>query len=476
MQRPEVRVVGVGRLSEYLKLKFEKDPNLAHVAVRGEVTNHGVMPRGHVSFELKEGDVSIAAFVWQSDALNLPPLRNGLSIVAYGSVRTYPGRSRYQIYVTGVELTGIGDVHAQFEERKKRLTTEGLFAPERKRSLPAFPFAVALVSSRTSDGANDFVSILRDRAPHVRVLWCETPVQGPLAAPEICRAIDRASRLDVDAIVVTRGGGSFEDLFVFSDEEVVRAIARAKHPVLSAIGHTADQQLCDFVADRHFETPTAAAKGLGFDRDALLERLDESLARGERSIEHAIERRHSRLANALLRSKLGDARLLFAPLAQRVSDAESAVDSAIARRVRAFDVRVRDLEKRLDPFDPTRMLADRGRRLEAARGRLSAATRSRFERADRRLAEVRARLLPASRTLTERATQQLAMARRQLESNDPEAILQRGYAIVTYDDAIVRDPAALPPGARIAARLARGTVVARVEAEGQMATKGTNGN
>ena len=391
MQRPEVRVVGVRRLSDYLKLKFERDPNLTSVAVRGEVTNHGVMPRGHVSFELKEGDVSLSAFVWQSDAMNLPPLRNGLSIVAFGSIKAYPNRSRYQIYVTGVELAGIGDVHAQFEERKKRLTAEGLFATERKRPLPNFPFAVALVSSRTSDGANDFVSILRDRAPHVRVWWCETPVQGPAAAQEIVRAIDRASRMDVDAIVVTRGGGSFEDLFVFSDEEVVRAIARAKHPVISAIGHTADQQLCDFVADRHFETPTAAAKGLGFKRDALLERLDDRLARAERSIELAIERRSGRLASALLRSKLGDTRLLFAPLAQRVADVESAVDGAIARRLRGLDARVRGLEKRLDPFDPTRMLADRGRRLEAARGRLDAASRARFGRSDRRLAEIRAR-------------------------------------------------------------------------------------
>jgi exodeoxyribonuclease VII large subunit len=250
----------------------------------------------------------------------------------------------------------------------------------------------------------------------------------------------------------------------------VRAIARAKHPVISAIGHTADQQLCDFVADRHFETPSAAAKGLGFDRAALLERLGGALMRAERSIQLEIERRNVRLANALLRSKLGDARLLFAPLAQRVSDAESTVDAAIGRRIRALDVRVRDLDKRLDPFDPTRMLAERGRRLEAARGRLTSATRTRLELSDRRLSEIRARLLPASRMLTGRAAQQLLMARRQLESNDPEAILQRGYAIVTYDDAIVRDPATLPPGARIAARLARGTVVARVESEG------TNGN
>ena len=466
MQRPEVRVVGVRRLSDYLKAKFEKDSNLGSVAVRGEVTNYSVLPSKHVSFELKEGDARLSAFVWQSDALNLPTLSNGLSIVAYGSIKTFPARSRYQIYVTGVELTGIGDVHAQFEERKKRFMAEGLFAPERKRALPAFPFAVAIVSSRTSDGANDFVSILADRSPHVSVRWCETSVQGPLAAPEIATAIDRASRLDVDAIVVTRGGGSFEDLFVFSDERIVRAIARAKHPVISAIGHTADQQLCDFVADKHFETPTAAAKGFGSETLALETRVTGALVRGERAVSLGIERLQGRLGNALLRSKLADARLLFAPLAQRVADYDATLDAAFAKRMRTLDGRVRELDRRLDPFDPTRRLAERGRRLEGAHNRLEAAVRVRIADASSRAAVAGARLLPGARAIGERLGQRVAVQKAHLDGKDPEAILQRGYAIVEYDGAIVRDAAAVPAGARIAARLARGTLAARVESEG----------
>ncbi len=466
MQRPEVRVVGVRRLSDYLKLKFERDVNLTSVAVRGEVTNYSVLPSKHVSFDLKEGDVRLAAFVWQSDAMNLPALSNGLSIVAYGSIKAYPQRSRYQIYVTGVELTGIGDVHAQFEERKKRFMAEGLFAPERKRAIAAYPFAVALVSSRTSEGANDFATILRERAPHVRIELCETPVQGPLAAPEIARAIDRASRMDVDAIVVTRGGGSFEDLFVFSDENVVRAIARAKHPVISAIGHTADQQLCDFVADRHFETPTAAAKGLGSETRTLLARIADARTRGERAMMLAAERLQTRLGNALLRSKLADTRLFFAPLGQRIADYDASATLAVSRRVRGLENRVRELDRRLDAFDPTRRLAERGRRLEAARGALDVAARSRLSDASRRAATAQTRLEPAARASRERLVQRLAVLRAHLDGKDPEAILQRGYAIVTYNDAIVRAPGDVPAGAQIAARLARGTLVARVEPEG----------
>ena len=424
------------------------------------------MPSRHVQFELKEGDVRLNAFVWQSDAQNLPPLRNGLSVVAHGAVRVYAQRSRYQIYVTSVELTGIGDVHAQFEERKKRFMTEGLFASERKRPLPAFPFSVALVSSRAAQGAEDFVTILRDRAPHVRVRWCETAVQGPQAAPEIASAIDRASRLDVDAIVVTRGGGSFEDLFVFSDEVVVRAIARAKHPVVSAIGHTADQQLCDFVADRHFETPTAAAKGLGSDMAALDLRIGTALARGERAIGLGLERLQTRLANALLRSKLSDTRALFAPLAQRIADSDATLEAAANRRLRALDARVRDCTRRLDAFDPTRALSERGRRLEGARTRLDAAVRLRSEAAARSATVAEGRLLPAMRALLERKAQRLAVGRAHLDGKDPEAILKRGYAIVTYGEAIVRDPASVPAGARVRARLAHGTLAARVEPEG----------
>jgi len=275
------------------------------------------------------------------------------------------------------------------------------------------------------------------------VVWFETAVQGPSAPPEISAALRRASRADVDAIVLTRGGGSFEDLFAFSDEGVVRAVAAARHPVLSAIGHTADQQLCDFAADRHVETPTAAAEAIGFSTRDLRARVAERSERARRAARLCLERLGARLGKALVRSRLTDPRLFLTPLAQRLSDVDGRLTGAAATLGRTRETRLRELGRRLDARDPSRRLAERARRLQAATFKLDAAARG----AQARLA------------------QRLALASAHLDGKNPEAILQRGYAIVTHGDAIVRDPAAVPAGAMVRARLARGTLWARVEAE-----------
>jgi len=464
------RVVSVKRLADYLKRKVEADQNLRDVAVRGEISNLRSTPSGSLNFDLKEDKVVIAAFAWGSEAARFPALKNGLAVVVHGAVSTWDVKSTYQIVVRAIDLEGIGDVQALFDARKKKLQAEGLFAADRKRPLPPFPFRVALVSSRSANGAIDFVTILGARAPHVRVVWCETLVQGPSAPDEICAALARASRADVDCIVVTRGGGSFEDLFTFSDERVVRAVARAAHPVISAIGHTADQQLCDFAADVHVETPSSAARAVGPDTLVLETRLGEDLRRARRALERRLERFDSRLGAALLRSKLSDTLLFFAPLAQRVDAVSAALSRAVSLRIRARDDRVRGLVRRLDARDPSRRLAERARRLEAASLRLDAAARERAARSRRGVSQAAARLESAARNAGVRASQALALALAHLDGKNPEAILQRGYAIVTYRGSIVSDPARVAPGERIEARLARGTLCARVE------RKDTDGN
>ena len=457
------RIVGVKRLADYLKRKLEGDAQLRSVAVRGEVSNQNVARSGHMNFDLKEGDVILRCFVWENDLARFPPFKNGTAIVATGSITTYVPKSSYQLVVRSVEREGVGDVHALFEDRKKRLAAEGLFDPARKRPMPAFPFRVALVSSRTANGAIDFVTLLRERAPHVRIVWCETTVQGPNAPAEIARAIGRASREDVDAIVVTRGGGSFEDLFAFSDEGVVRAVARARHPVVAAIGHTVDQQLCDFAADLHVETPSAAAKAIGSDVRDLRARLDDRTQRAQAAVLLRVERLGGRLANALLRSKLSDVRTFLAPLAQRLDAWDAALSEAADTGARSREAAVRDLARRLDALDPSRRLALRATALGDATGRLDRAVRRRLEDARRGSDGVVARLEPAVRGSLDRTAGRLALARAHLNGNDPEAILQRGYAIVAYGDAIVRDPAAVPAGALVKAKVARGTLSARVE-------------
>jgi len=457
------RVVGVKRLADYLKRKIEVDPNLRVVAVRGEISNFRMSQRGHCNFDLKEGDALLCCFAWADDAGRFPAIGNGAAVVATGSLSTYPGRSTYQLIVRAVALEGIGDVHALFEERKKRLAAEGLFAPERKRPLPKYPFRLALVSSRGANGALDFTTILRERAPHIQVVWCETPVQGPNAPLEIVAALARASRADVDLIVITRGGGSFEDLFTFSDENVVRAVARARHPIVSAIGHTADQQLSDYAADRHLETPTAAAEVIGRETAELRALFADRLARARACAALRAERLRGRLTNAVVRSKLIEPRYFLAPLAQRVDDADTALAAHVAGALRRRDIRVRTAARRLELHDPSRRLAERGRRLHAAAFRLDAAMQACNACRNRRVADVGRGLERAAPMLCERAVRRLELMRARLGANDPEAILQRGYAIVTAGNAILRDPAAVGPGERVQARLARGTLHALVE-------------
>jgi len=470
---PASRVVGVRRLADYLKRKLESDPQLRGISVRGEITNFSVPRSGHYNFDLKEGEIVLRCFAWAADAATFPTLKNGVSVVASGSITAYGLKSTYQLIVRAIVLEGVGDVHALFEARKKKLAAEGLFDPARKRPLPPFPFRVALVSSRGANGAIDFVTILRERAPHVRVVWCESAVQGPSAAVEICDALRRASREEVDAIVLTRGGGSFEDLFVFSDESVVRAVARARHPVISAIGHTVDQQLCDFAADVHVETPSAAAKAVGFETRELRARIDDRTTRARTAVDLRLERLRNRLSAALVRSKLADGRLFLAPLAQRLGDADDALRSAVVGRVRAREICVRELTRRLAAHDPTRRLAERARALQAATFRLDAVARVPLEALRRRAGIAADRLGPAVHARSERAARRLELARAHLDGKNPEAILQRGYAIVTYRNAIVRDPQTVPAGERVEARLARGTLLARVERDGKSEDAGS---
>ncbi len=460
---PAPRVVGVKRLSDYLRRKLEGDAQLRSVSVRGEVSNLSIVRSGNVHFDLKEGDALLHCFAWASDAANFPALGNGLAVVATGAVTTYAGRSVYQLGVNAIVLEGIGNVHALFEERKRRLAAEGIFEPGRKRPLPKFPFRVALVSSRTANGAIDFVTLLRERAPHVAIVWCETAVQGPTAPQEICGALRRASASDVDLIVLTRGGGSFEDLFAFSDEAVVRAVARARHPVISAIGHTADQQLADFAADVHVETPSAAAKAVGFPLRDLLGRIGDDGTKAKRAVERGIEGRRLQLRGALVRSKLTDPRSFLQPLSQRLDETEARLTVSANGVARRAAQSVRDLTRRLDAHDPSRRLAARAGRLQTASLKLDGAMRRAIEDAGRRRSEAARELERAALGLVERRAQSLKFLNVRLEGNSPERLLQQGYAIVTYGDAIVRDPASVPAGEVVVARVARGTLSARVE-------------
>jgi len=466
--RPEAGsgVVGVARLVDYLKRKIGADRNLVQVAIRGEVTNFRPSTAGHLNFDLKERTALLRCFAWQRDAARFPAFVNGSNVVARGRVGVYEGRGQFQLDVVDLDLDGLGEIHVLFEERKRRFAALGLFEASRKRPLPRHPFRVALVSSRGANGAIDFTRLLAKRSPHVAVVWCETAVQGAAAPEQIAAALDRASRADVDAIVVTRGGGSFEDMFCFSDELVVRAIARAKYPVVSAIGHAADQQLADLAADLHVETPSAAVEALGTALAVLDGRLLDARRRLGGAAAARLERERVRRDRIVARSVLADSTRALGSRVQRVSDLGDALGRGVDGRLRAARGVSEALARRLEARAPETRLAERAGQMALLRRRLVDAARRGDERRSAACAELAARLAGAFERRAARATAASELLAARLRAADPEAILARGYAIVSYGGAIVVDAAAVPTGARIDAKLARGTLAARVERTG----------
>lgn len=431
-------VEGVSNVVNYIRKVISQNRTLANLRVRGEIS--GLAEKnGRLYFDLKENADILKCIVWANAVAKLPTLQNGNEAIVEGDFGIWSQRSQYQLSVTAVELTGIGALYAQFEALKKRFREEGLFEASRKRPMPAYVTRVALVSAR-GKGAEDFLTTLQRRAPSIGVDFVETRVQGDGAAIDIAEAVDRASRLPVDVIVLARGGGSYEDLFAFNVEPVVRAIVRARHPVLSAIGHTGDVHLSDLVADRVCETPSNAAQYFGELCDGLRDRVRHAQQQLERATQALVYAR-----------------------TQRVDAAENALVPAVKNVVHTALQRMRKLEHTLDRLTPQQRvggralrLTDLRARLDLLRGRVLEPKRVRLGRALTALAGERSLALRAKR-------ERLNVLNATLCGADPNAPLERGYAIVTRNGKPLTDAGLVAPGDAIEARLRRGTLLARVE-------------
>ena len=256
--------------------------------VEGEVTEFRRQPGWQsVFFTLKDPSdgacLPVSMPRGRFDALRLE-LADGMSVHVFGRPELYQARGVFQLRALSIEPLGLGAILAGLERLKRKLAAEGLFAPERKRPLPLLPRRIGLLTGNEAAAKRDFVTAVQSRFPAANVLVAQTYVQGPSAAAAIAVALGTLAREpDVDVIVVTRGGGSFEDLLPFSDERVVRAVAGCAVPVISAVGHEQDTPLCDHAADVRASTPTAAARLVVPDERELRERLDAArtaLARG----------------------------------------------------------------------------------------------------------------------------------------------------------------------------------------------------
>lgn len=258
----EVRTLSVTQLNNRIKGLIDSDPVLADICVRGELSNYKIYPSGHHYFTLKDSESSIRCVMFKSSAskLRFRP-ESGMGVTAFGRVSVYPRDGAYQLYCSALMPEGTGDLQIAFEQLKKKLDEEGLFAREHKKPLPRFPERIAVITSSAGAAVHDMIRILGHRWPLTKVILLPVRVQGVEAPPEIAGAIRYANEFKVaDVIITGRGGGSIEDLWAFNDERVARAIYNSEIPVISAVGHEPDVTIADYVADMRASTPSNATE------------------------------------------------------------------------------------------------------------------------------------------------------------------------------------------------------------------------
>ena len=354
-----MRPVTVSEVSEYIKSLLENDRNLGNICIKGEISNFKAHSSGHLYFSLKDEGAVISGVMFRGMAskLRFRP-ENGMKVLAYGRISSFPRSGQYQIYVSDLQPDGVGALFVAFEQLKNRLAEEGLFDPEHKKPLPRYPRRIAVLTSPTGAAVRDMIRILKARYPLAEVIVCPVQVQGPGAAEQIAEMLDYVNRVQLaDLIITGRGGGSLEDLWAFNEEVLARAIYRSEIPVISAVGHEPDVTIADYVADLRAATPSNAAELAVPDKDELWQRVR---ALGNRM--YQLER--SRLREDRLHLKrLADSNVMTSPYAYleqrglRLDLLEQQMTAAFERLLNQKKARYARAAATLDAISPLKVIA-----------------------------------------------------------------------------------------------------------------------
>jgi exodeoxyribonuclease VII large subunit len=413
--------------------------------IEGEISNLSRPSSGHWYFSLKDSGAQLrCAMFRQRNLLAKFSPKDGSHVLARGRVSLYEPRGDYQFLVDYIEEGGEGALRRQFEQLKAKLAAEGLFAPERKRQLPAWPKRIGVVTSPTGAAIRDILNILRRRFVCVPVLIYPVPVQGAGAAEQIASMIRLASkRAECDVLIIARGGGSLEDLWSFNEEVVARAIFDCAIPIVSGVGHEIDFTIADFVADVRAPTPSGAAELVVPD----CEELHRRFRMWDRRLVQALSRtlKQDRENFAWLKRRLGQLHpgIALRQRAQRLDELETRLQRALKQHVAHGRARLNEQSAHLRRLSPAL-------KLSATRGRLHALELRVASLMHRRLEKTRTRFATVARTL---------------DAVSPLATLDRGYSIVTNASGhVVTDASQLAPGDEIEARLSQGRVSAVVRA------------
>jgi len=288
--------LSVSALTKYIKYKFDQDPHLQSVLIKGELSNFKKHSSGHLYFNVKDKESVISAMMFKGNAskLGFEP-KEGDEVLIEARVSVYERRGNYQIYVNKMQLDGIGNLYQKLELLKKKLKKEGYFDQSNKKLIPKYPKKIAVLTASTGAAIRDIHSTINNRYPLVEQIQISTLVQGTQARQDIIEKIQYADSLDVDTIIVGRGGGSIEDLWNFNEEDVVKTIFNCQTPIISAVGHETDFTLSDFVADVRAATPTQAAVIATPDQYELLQQIKQYEYTLSRYIKQYIEHQKKQL-------------------------------------------------------------------------------------------------------------------------------------------------------------------------------------
>ncbi|MCF6325692.1 MAG: exodeoxyribonuclease VII large subunit [Devosiaceae bacterium] len=456
----------VSQISKAVKSSVEEQ--FGHVRVRGEVGRLSRPGSGHIYFDLKDDKAVLAAVAWKGVASRwrFQP-EQGLEVIVTGKLTTFPGQSKYQIIVENVEPAGVGALMALLEERRKKLTAEGLFDEDKKQSLPFLPMVIGVVTSPSGAVIRDILHRLEERFPTHVIVW-PVRVQGPSSAKEVAAAVEGFNMLPPDGniarpdlIIVARGGGSIEDLWSFNEEEVVRAISESSIPLISAIGHETDMSLADFAADKRAPTPTAAAEIAVPVRAELIGYINDLNSRKYTGTLRNISSLRDRLR--AVSAGLPGADDLVAQARQRLDLASTKLSAALNVSRQAKALGLARVAPRLSSRVLKNLLEEHKSRVLAASQRSGVALSNRTQNSRLQMVPVANRLEPAMALKIREKRRELKASFQLLNSLGYRNVLERGFVLVMdKNQQVVKRAKNLSAGDNVTLRFAdseRGAII-----------------
>jgi exodeoxyribonuclease VII large subunit len=437
-EQKQSAAMSVSDLNQAIKSKLET--GFQTLVINGEISNFTAHSSGHFYFSLKDSESQISAVMFKgsTSSLSFTP-KNGLEVLARGKVTVYKPRGSYQILCERMDQVGAGGLKEEFEKLKEKLKAEGLFDSKNKKPIPYLPFKIALVTSPTSAAVQDMLQVLRRRHPAAEITVVPTLTQGDKAAADIIKALTAAEKIPgVEAILLSRGGGSLEDMWCFNDEALARKIFSMTVPVISGVGHEIDFTIADFVADLRAPTPSAAAELVCKNVEEVKEKINQTKRRLLTNIKSRIVHGKSNVTH--LSKRLIDPRRKVADMRMRVDELTMRIQRAVKTNLRTSRYRLIQNKKGLHTI--TKIFDPKKQQLKFLKQNLLRGQQDKLSRLDKRL---------------ERSTQVLTAL-------SPFGVLDRGYSIVKDLETgkILRNVNSTGLNKNIEVRLAKGSLVANV--------------